>query len=347
MKDSRRHRPGLVLGFHPLYRLRLVHLLFTISLALLALVIEAAFGYPAQLYRIIGHPVTWIGKLIDRLDRSLNKSDESFAVRRAKGVLALIILLAVSGTAATLLQAMTPGGWLGLLPLACLVSSLIAQRSLDQHVVAVAKGLELGLTEGRIAVAMIVGRNPAYLDSSGVARAAIESLAENFSDGIVAPLFWTAAGGLPGGVMYKAANTADSMIGHKNERFAAFGWAAARFDDLINLPASRLAALWLILASLVTPGASAQRAAATVLRDARHHRSPNAGWPEAAMAGALDLKLAGPRIYGEERVEDVYMGDGRREATLDDIKKAIRLYRAACVIQAGVLALILAALVAI
>ena len=308
-------------------------------MALLALLIEAAVGYPPQLYRMIGHPVTWIGKLIDCLDRRLNKSDQGFAMRRRRGALALVILLLVTGGLAITLQSALSRGLLALLLLSCLASSLVAQRSLDQHVAAVAQGLARGLDEGRAAVAMIVGRNPAYLDSAGVARAAIESLAENFSDGVVAPVFWTAIGGLPGGVMYKAANTADSMIGHKNERFAAFGWAAARFDDLINLPASRLAALWLVLASLVTPGASARKAVATVLRDARHHRSPNAGWPEAAMAGALDLKLAGPRIYGEEHVEDVFMGDGRRDATAADIAKAIRLYRTACVFQAGFLAL--------
>ena len=197
-----------------------------------------------------------------------------------------------------------------------------------------ADGLDAGLDDGRRAVALIVGRNPAALDEAGVARAAIESLAENFSDGVVAPILWTALGGLTGGALYKAINTADSMIGHRDDRHRAFGWAAARLDDLVNLPASRLAALWLVLAAALTPGASARDAARAVWRDASLHRSPNAGWPEAAIAGALGLKLAGPRVYGDTLVDDAFMGAGRREADAADIIRALKLYRAACVIQA-------------
>jgi adenosylcobinamide-phosphate synthase len=231
-----------------------------------------------------------------------------------------------------------------LLPLivcAILGSSLIAQRSLYRHVAAVAEGLETGgLEAGRKAVSMIVGRDPEQLDAAGVGRAAIESLAENFSDGIVAPLFWLAVAGLPGGIAYKAVNTADSMIGHKSEKHLAFGWASARFDDLVNLPASRLAALWLIAASTFVSGGSPQRAWATVRRDAGFHRSPNAGWPEAAMAGALGLRLNGPRIYDGETVDDPYMGDGRGEVTVADIRAALKLYRIACGAQIAVLAII-------
>ena len=213
-----------------------------------------------------------------------------------------------------------------------LAASLPAQRSLYTYVKAVADALDAdGLEAGRSAVAMIVGRDPQALDLAGVARAAIESLAENFSDGIVAPLFWTALAGLPGGVAYKAANTADSMIGHRNARYEDFGWAAARFDDLVNLPASRLAALWFVLAARLDGRARAAWKA--VRRDAGKHRSPNAGWPEAAMAGALGLKLAGPRVYGGVTVEDAYMGDGRREAAAADIRAALRLYLRACAIQ--------------
>ncbi len=177
---------------------------------------------------------------------------------------------------------------------------------------------------------MIVGRDPASLDHSAVARAAIESLAENFSDGIIAPMLWLAVGGLPGGSLYKAANTADSMIGHRTPRFAAFGWAAARFDDLINLPASRLAAV-LIAAAAATTGGSPRDAFHAVWRDASRHRSPNAGWPEAAMAGALGLRLAGPRYYGNQRVDDAFMGNGRPDATAADIRRALTVFRAACV----------------
>lgn len=247
----------------------------------------------------------------------------------------------------SLVQALLPGAF-AVLVLAVLAASLPAQRSLDQHVTAVADALERGLDDGRRAVSMIVGRNPASLDEAGVARAAIESLAENFSDGIVAPLFWMAVGGLPGAALYKAANTADSMIGHRTPRHLAFGWAAARFDDLVNLPASRLAALWLVLAAAVVPGASARRAVATVRRDARHHTSPNAGWPEAAMAGALGFALAGPRVYGDTRLEAATMGDGRRDLSAADVRRALTLYRVALVIEGGALAAValLAALIA-
>jgi adenosylcobinamide-phosphate synthase len=311
----------------------------SLPLALAALGLEALIGYPAPLYRVIGHPVTWMGAWLAQLELRLNRPGASFAARRALGALALVLYLApvalVAGAATRLLE---PLGAFGFAVLALLAASLPAQRSLDTHVRAVADGLDRSLDEGRRAVAMIVGRNPQILDEAGVARAAIESLAENFSDGVVAPVLWTALGGLTGGALYKAVNTADSMIGHKTDRYAAFGWEAARLDDLINLPASRLAALWLVLAAALTTGASAQEAARAVRRDASSHRSPNAGWPEAAMAGALGLKLAGPRVYGEALVEDAFMGEGRRDANGADIRRALKLYRLACVIEAIALA---------
>src|SRR5580693_5537979 len=285
----------------------------SLPLALAALIIEALLGYPAPLYRAIGHPVTWMGRWLAWLDLGLNRGDASFARRRAAGVVALclyLVPLALVAWAATRLC--VSAGPLGFAALALLAASLPAQRSLAVHVSAVAEGLDASLDGGRRAVAKIVGRNPDVLDEAGIARAAIESLAENFSDGVVAPILWTALGGLVGGALYKAINTADSMIGHRDKRYAAFGWAAARLDDLVNLPASRRAALWLILAAALTPAASARDAARAVWRDAAHHRSPNAGWPEAAMAGAFGLKLAGPRVYGETLVADAFMGEGRR-----------------------------------
>jgi adenosylcobinamide-phosphate synthase len=314
-------------------------------LAFAALVIEAFAGYPASVYRAIGHPVTWMGEWLGWLERRLNSPQASFGARRARGIAALILLLLPVGLATELIVFAAPKGWTGFFILALIAASLPAARSLDDHVRAVAEAVEdQGLESGRRAVSMIVGRNPQALDEAGVARAAIESLAENFSDGVVAPLFWIIAGGLVGGALYKAINTADSMIGHKNARYFAFGWAAARLDDLVNLPASRLAALWLVLAAAVLPGASASAALRALRRDAGRHRSPNAGWPEAAMAGALGLKLAGPRVYGEEMVADVFMGDGRYEAKASDIRAALRLYRIACLAQAlvfGVLAFVL------
>ena len=312
----------------------------SLPLALAALMIEALAGYPAPLYRAVGHPVTWMGAWLDWLERRLNRPKAGFAARRRAGVLALLGYLApVALIAVALTAALSGRGVAGFLALAALAASLPAQRSLDAHVRAVADGLDRSLDEGRRAVAMIVGRNPDVLDAAGVARAAIESLAENFSDGVVAPVLWTALGGLPGGAVYKAINTADSMIGHKTERYAAFGSAAARLDDLVNLPASRLAALWLVLAASLAPGASAGEAARAVSRDAQNHRSPNAGWPEAAMAGALGLRLAGPRVYGETRIEDAFMGRGRREATAADIRRALTVYRLACLIEGFALAI--------
>ena len=282
-------------------------------LAAAALLTEAALGYPAGLVRRVGHPVIWAGAAIAWLDRTLNRG----RARRARGVLALLLLLAVTGLPAWAIQAALLR-WLphpaALAVLAVLASTLLAQRSLWTHVHAVAAGLRLGLAEGRAAVSHIVGRDPDSLDAAGVARAAIESLAENFSDGVVAPALWCALLGLPGIALYKAINTADSMIGHRTPRHEAFGWAAARLDDGVNLPASRLSAA-LLAAVSVRPGV----ALGTVWRDAGKHRSPNAGWPEAAMAGALGLRLAGPRVYGAVRVEDAWMGNGRAEAGAEDI----------------------------
>ncbi len=317
----------------------------TLAIALAALGIEAAVGWPAPLYAAIGHPVTWIGRLIGVLDRRLNHDDASEAARRRAGLAALAIVLAVTGGIAWALQALvfwTLPKILAVLVVGAFAASLPAQRSLHEHVAAVADGLERDLDEGRRAVAMIVGRDTTVLDEAGVARAAIESLAENFSDGIVAPLFWTAVLGLPGGALYKAANTADSMIGHRTPRHEAFGRAAAKFDDLVNLPASRLSAAWLAIAAAIRPGTSARAAIDAVRRDAGNHRSPNAGWPEAAMAGALGIALAGPRSYHGETYEGAWMGDGRRDLAATDIRRALSLYRTALAVQAAALAVVLA-----
>ncbi|MGJ4891052.1 adenosylcobinamide-phosphate synthase CbiB [Bradyrhizobium sp. HKCCYLRH3099] len=315
-----------------------------VSLALTALLIEAAAGYPQILVQRVGHPVMWMGALIAWADRHWNGDGDSFAVRRASGVGLVALLVAVMaaiGLAATWLMTALLGNIGATIVLGILASSLLAQRSLDTHVAAVAEGLETGgLEGGRRAVAMIVGRDPERLDEAGVSRAAIESLAENFSDGVVAPLFWLFMGGLPGILIYKAINTADSMIGHLSDRHRAFGWAAARLDDLINLPASRLSAVWIAAAARLIPGASSSSALHAVARDASRHRSPNAGWPEAAMAGALGLRLAGPRTYHGHLVTDAWMGDGRANLNASDIRRALRLYRMACLIQALFVAVI-------
>lgn len=267
--------------------------------------------------------------MIGWLDRRLNRPGSSFAKRRMLGVLTLICILASVVAITGGISWILGSSLFGLVTLALIASSLTAQKSLEDHVVAVADALEShGLASGRKAVSMIVGRDPDQLDEAAVCRAAIESLAENFSDGITAPALWLGIGGLSAGAAYKAANTADSMIGHRTERHEAFGWAAARFDDLVNLPASRLTAALFILACFFVPGACASGALAAVRRDAGKHRSPNAGWPEAAMAGALGLALAGPRVYGGTLVQDHVMGEGgRRAATAADIRRALKLAR--------------------
>ncbi len=315
-----------------------------LSVACLACAIEAAFGYPNWLFRKIGHPVMWIGALIARLDRSLNCSQDSAFRQRLSGMVCLTILVGLPLLIVymalqcmhLLFSPLLAWGIEGIM-----ASTLIAQRSLWEHVRAVHTGLQTaGLAGGRKAVSMIVGRDPEQLDEAGVVRAAIESLAENFSDGVVAPLFWTALCGLPGATAYKSINTADSMIGHLTLRHKAFGWASAKLDDLVNLPASRLSALWLVLAALTMRDTNPTEAFRAVRRDAGHHRSPNAGWPEAAMAGALGLKLAGPRVYNGILVEDSWMGNGRATATADDLWRALTLYRRACFIQGAVLVLL-------
>ena len=311
----------------------------SIATTLLALLIEATAGYPERVLRAIGHPVIWIGRLISVLDRALNRPGSGS--RKALGFLALFILIAVPAVAAYAIERALLLLPLGFVLVAALASSLIAQRSLHEHVERVADALEAGgLEAGRAAVSQIVGRDPQSLDEAGVARAAIESLAENFSDGVVAPVFWLGIGGLSFGVAYKAINTADSMIGHKNEKYKEFGYASARLDDLVNLPASRLSALLISASAALTDRDAAWRAWEAVTRDARKHRSPNAGWPEAAMAGALGLSLAGPRSYDGVVVEDAFMGDGRREATAQDIRAALALYRRADVILIAFVALI-------
>ncbi len=299
------------------------------ALALAALVVEGGFGYPEALYRRIGHPVVWFGALISALDDRLNHESDSFDRRRLMGAATtgvLVITAAIAGGALAKLCGLATGGQA---LLALLSSSLMAQRSLHEHVEKVASALTISLEEGRRAVSQIVGRDVSLLDESGVARAAIESLAENFSDGVVAPALFLAFFGLPGALIYKAVNTADSMIGHKSARYLAFGQAAARLDDALNLLPARLAAGLIALAAPFLQGASAADAIRIVRRDAALHASPNAGWPEAAMAGALGLQLGGARAYGSEQVAGATLGDGRRAAAAADIDRALALYRRA------------------
>ncbi len=292
-----------------------------------ALVIERLVGYPERLYRLIGHPVEYAGRFIDRMDRRLNTDTASPAAKRFAGIALVVLLVVFAGIAAVAVTYATrtlPYGWIAE---AAIASSLLAQSELYRFVARVADALDTSLDAARGAVSHIVGRDPTGLDEAGIARAAIESLAENTSDAIVAPAFWLAVGGLPGIVVYKAINTADSMIGHRSERHLHFGWCAARLDDLVNLVPARICGLMFAgAASLTSPSAGAD-ALHAMWRDARNHASPNAGWPEAAVAGALDLSLGGQRSYGGQTVDLANMGDGRTDLTAADIRKALRLYK--------------------
>ena len=301
-----------------------------------ALLLDAAIGDMPMLFRWVPHPVALAGRVIAWFEQRLNRDNRSEAARRARGIVTVMVLVVAAALIGILLDRLCraiASGWLVEL---VVVAVLVAQRSLFDHVQAIAAALaKKGLAAGRDAVRHIVGRDPMSLDEHGVARAAIESLAENFSDGVVAPVLWTILFGLPGLFVYKTANTLDSMIGHLSPRYRSFGWAAARLDDVLNLVPARLAGLLIAAAALVTPQAHAGAALRTMLRDAGKHRSPNAGWPEAAMAGALGLALAGPRRYAERVVADPWIGDGRARAVPTDMFRALLIYVVACALQGG------------
>jgi adenosylcobinamide-phosphate synthase len=306
----------------------------TLAILALALLIDRVVGDPDWLWSRLPHPVVWFGRLIGWLDRRLNHAIDSPERRRQRGRHALSIIVAVAGVIGLLIWIVIRSlGPVGLLLEVIVVAIFLAQKSLADHVEAVAMQLTAGgLAAGRQAVSRIVGRDPETLDEAGVSRAAIESLAENFSDGVVAPALWYAVFGLPGLLVYKMLNTADSMIGHRSERYLDFGRAAAIADDWANWPAARLSAMLIALAALLRKGrGAALRAVRAALSDARHHRSPNAGWPEAAMAGALDVSLAGPRVYGGVLVDEPMLhAGGRLKATPAVIQSALMLFRTAC-----------------
>ncbi|WP_434052008.1 MAG: adenosylcobinamide-phosphate synthase CbiB [Roseibium sp.] len=312
-------------------------------LLLAALLLDAVVGDPDWLWRRLPHPVVWIGKVIAFFDRKMNRASLSSGKRKNAGIVLLLVLVLGGLALGAILHVFLAHLPFGDAFIVVIAAVFIAQNSLYRHVAAVRDGLESGgLEGGRTAVAMIVGRDPEQLDEAGVSRAAIESCAENFSDGVVAPVFWFALLGLPGLIAYKAVNTADSMIGHKNETYQDFGWASARFDDLINLPASRLSGLFIALSAPLAHG-SAGRSLSCMVTDARKHRSPNAGWPEAAMASALDIALAGPRDYPGYTVDDPYMNEaGRKQATANDIDRAVIVMIGACGVQALLILLIAA-----
>ena len=299
------------------------------AVILVAMALDVAIGDPPGLYRVVPHPVAAIGRLIGALDARWNDAALGDEIRRQRGVtLAIVVTAGAFALAWIVGYALGQISW-GWLLEALLASALLSFRGLYDHVRRVAEALDDGLGPAQAAVGHIVGRDPASLDAHGVARAAIESTAENFADGTVAPVFWYLVLGLPGLVAYKAINTMDSMVGYRSPRHEAFGAAAAKLDDAVNFCSSRLAALLFVAAAAVVPGADAAGAWRAMRRDAPKHRSPNAGWPEAAVAGALGLAIAGPRRYGARVVDDHWMGDGRTQATAADLRRALALYLAA------------------
>ena len=305
----------------------------TFAIVTLALLLDTIIGDPKSIYARVPHPIVLIGNLIGLMEKALNRPTHASFSRRDLGCLTILVLAVATGFLGIIISNVLAGEIWGAIIQAFLISILLAGKSLAQHIAAVRDGLlNGGLEDGRIAVAAVVGRDTNFLDDAGVARAGIESLAENFSDGVVAPVFWALIFGLPGILVYKTINTADSMIGYKTDRYHQFGWAAARLDDLLNLVPARISGLLIVIASMACRVGSAADGFRSVIRDAGRHRSPNAGYPEAAMAGVLGLKLAGPRRYGDEVIEDAWMGDGRENASPSDINRALRVYWSALTI---------------
>ena len=300
---------------------------------LIAMVIDCVIGWPAWLYSRIGHPVSWLGKIVDSLDRNLNREEDTLGRRRTAGVVVAVAVIGLVCVIAFLVQLMLPGGWVGILLTGVLAWPLLAIRSLYEHVAQVLHPLREGdLATARVAASMIVGRDTSALNEAGVSRATLESLAENTSDGVVAPLFWGALLGLPGIAAYKAINTLDSMIGHRTARHEAFGWASAKADDFANLVPARLTGVFFALVSSQT--ATALRC---MMRDAHKHRSPNAGWPESALAGGMGVRLSGPRDYGGETANEPWLNGAGRDPDASDIQRGLQLYSFAVLLCAVVL----------
>jgi adenosylcobinamide-phosphate synthase len=308
----------------------------TSAILLLALAVDALIGWPDALYRKIGHPVTWLGKLISHMDKSLNRMEWHPPTRRLMGLLTAAFIILICIVSGQIIQNAVGQGILGFFISVLLAWPLLASRSLYSHVKDVAQPLELmDLRSAREAVSMIVGRDPKQLDTAGVGRAAIESLAENTSDGVVAPIFWGLIFGLPGILAYKAINTMDSMIGYKTPKHLDFGWAAARIDDLANWVPARLTGLIIAMMS-GTPNTALQ----TIRRDAGKHRSPNAGWPESAMAAALGVRLSGPRSYHDKQTNDPWLYAEGRDVEGSDVTRALAVFKRSMFCLAGLLAIV-------
>jgi len=288
---------------------------------LLACLIDLAIGWPDGLYRRVGHPVTWLGRAVVFMERRWNRGRR--AARLGLGALTVALVVGGALLLGFVIQTLLPQGWLGVAIGGLLAWPMVALRSMQEHVRAVEVPLVQGhLPAARHAVSMIVGRDVSQADDSAISRAALESLAENSADGIVAPVFWGVVAGLPGIMAYKAINTLDSMIGHRNDRYEAFGKVAARLDDVANLVPARLTGLIFALV-----GGRPVHALRVMWRDARAHRSPNAGWPEAAMAASLGLRLSGPRQYGDTVTSEPWLNAAGADATPASLTRGLVLYR--------------------
>ncbi len=293
------------------------------SMMLLALVIDSIIGWPSGLHERISHPVSWIGRLISFLDRQLNRNYHSEKSRRIAGCLCLLVILCLVLIPTVLIQINLPNTLTGFLLGAVLSWPMIAARSLYQHVDTVATYLSLdSLEQARESVARIVGRDTSVLDESGISRATLESLAENTSDGIVAPIIWGTIFGLPGLFAYKAVNTLDSMIGHRNQKYKSFGWAAAKLDDIMNYFPARLTGLLIAVVS-----SQPKSAFFCMMNDARSHCSPNAGWPESAVAGALGIRLSGPRMYDGLLKKQPWLNRSAPDPSANTIQLGLNIYR--------------------
>lgn len=332
---TRPRRAPILAGMFTLGLVGDVHGFDPLILLVIALVLEAYVGEMRFVFSRIRHPVQVIGSLVAYLDDKLNRDKRSQMDRAVRGLAVVLIVGGLCGAVGWAIAWASLHHTFGWLLETVLLVTLVAQRGLYDSVRAVALALhKSGLEAGRDAVSHIVGRDPRQLDEHAVARAAIESLAENFSDAVVAPVFWYVLFGFPGLLVYKAVNTMDSMIGYRSEKYRAFGMAAARMDDIVNLIPARLSGLFIVLAAIFVPKANPARAMGVMLRDAGKHRSPNAGWPEGAMAGAFGLSLAGPRRYSHGVVEDPWINpQGRARATVEDIRRALYLYAVACLIN--------------
>ena len=279
-------------------------------IALAALALDTIIGWPRHLYSRVGHPVGGFARTIAACERHWNRPCHPEIAKRALGVITLVLLAGGSALIAWAIETVIrfwAGAWAW--PLVAIAAwPALAQRSLLDHYHPILAAQDSGdLADARRAVGLIVGRDTASLDEVGVASAAIESLAESFCDGIVAPLVWLTLLGLPGAWAFKAVSTADSLIGHPEEPLRAFGWASARCDDALNLIPARLSAVLICLA--------AGKGWRVLWRDHARHASPNAGWPEAAMAGALNVRLAGPVSYDGMWRDKPWIGDGASPTT--------------------------------